>query len=451
MDADDLDYRARTRSGCVPPELVARLLERGHAAVVGELAGGGEWFCAREWARLLGERDRQAEALDVLAPYLATGWWTATETAAGLLEDWGRAGEAIELTHARMLLGHPHALESYTRLLARHGRAREAFDLLVPHVGDGSLARALVDVAAVADRDDEAAVLLEALIPADEHRCDSSWCCRGLDTYTATGLLTTVRERQGRVDEVVVLLRALGDTWIDARDELASLLARHGRIEELRAYAATEEFGRAAWRLAVWLEERGDVEGAVAVYRQALDTTAARGHVALHLARLLARYGRGEEAIEVVRALADAPGGAEDWIVDTLCTLYADQGRPQDALDYLDDLKARRGKEEWELSWIRLPLMAACDRVDEAVEQARAHPDGGTPYAAAHVARMLADAGRTEEAVAVLEQHAPTHRHDLAGYLIDLGRIDDAVALLHQHVPPRPAQRTGPWNDKPPF
>ncbi|MFD7451775.1 tetratricopeptide repeat protein [Kitasatospora sp. NPDC059827] len=452
MDAAELDYRARTRSGYLPPELVSRLIERGHAEVVEAWAGRGEWFCAREWARLLGERGQRPEALDVLAPYLATGWWTAVEATAELLEDWGRAEEAIELTRARMLLGHPHALASYTRLLARHGRAGEAFDLLLPHVDDDSLARVLVDVAAVAGRDDEAAALLEARIPAGHHRCDSPWCCRGLDTYTTIGLLARVRERQGRVDEAIALLSALESNSIDARDQLAGLLARHGRIEELRAYAAAEDHGRAARRLAVLLEERGDVEGAVAVYRQAAMATVARGHVAVHLAQLLARHGRSGDAIGVMRALADAPGGAEDWIVDTLCTLYADQGRPQDALAYLDDLKARRGTEEWELFWIRLPLMAACDRVDEAIEQAQSHPEGGTPYAAAHVARTLAGAGRTEEAVTVLEQHAPTHHDDLAGYLIDLGRPNEAVAVLQQHgLQPLGHQSSPCWYDQPPF
>ncbi|MQS16179.1 hypothetical protein F7Q99_29105 [Streptomyces kaniharaensis] len=71
------------------------------------------------------------------------------------------------------------ALESYTRLLARHGRAAEAFALLLPHADDWALATALVDVAAVAGRDDEAAALLAARIRVD-HRCDGPCCCRGL-------------------------------------------------------------------------------------------------------------------------------------------------------------------------------------------------------------------------------------------------------------------------------
>ncbi|MEU7039273.1 hypothetical protein ABZ958_37300 [Streptomyces sp. NPDC046237] len=49
-------------------------------------AGHGEWFCAQAWARLLGEQGRRAEALEMLAPYLATGWWTATRATAELLE-----------------------------------------------------------------------------------------------------------------------------------------------------------------------------------------------------------------------------------------------------------------------------------------------------------------------------------------------------------------------------
>lgn len=86
VDASDLEYRARTLSGCIPPELVARPLERGHGDVVELEAGRGEWFCALAWARLLGEQDYQADALEVLAPYLATGWWTAVEATAELLE-----------------------------------------------------------------------------------------------------------------------------------------------------------------------------------------------------------------------------------------------------------------------------------------------------------------------------------------------------------------------------
>lgn len=451
MDPADLEHRTRTRSDCIPPELAARLLEHGHAAVVEEQAGCGEWFCARAWAGLLTERGRQAQALEVIAPYAATGWWTAVVEVAELLEGWGRIEEAIETVRARMALGHQDALQHYARLLARHGRAQEAFTLLLPHVDEWALAQTLVDVAAVADRDDEAAELLAARIPA-EHRCDGPWCCRGLDPDTAIALLATIRERQGRVDEAASLLTRRRITSVNGRDQLADLLARQGRIGELRAYAATEDLGDAAQRLAELLEERGDVEGAIAVYRQAAESVDQDPNAAFELAQLLTRHGRGEEAIAVMRAQADTRPG-EDWILHTLADLCLDQGRPVDGLAHLDALTALRGGEdEWDLYRIRLPLIAARDGVDAAVEQARAHPEGATSYVASDIARLLAAAGRTEEAVAVLEPHDGSNRHALASCLIDLGRIAEALARLQCTEPEPPLMPTALlWADASPF
>ncbi|MFE3249819.1 hypothetical protein [Streptomyces sp. NPDC059209] len=431
MDAKDLECRARTRSGCITPELVSRLLERGHADVVESQANDGEWFCALAWARVLGDQGREADALDALAPYVATGWWTAVVAAAELLEGWGRTDEAIDITRTRMEAGHPMALEAYTRLLTRHGRAEEAFNLLVPHVDDWVLATALVDVASVAGRDEEAAALLAGRIRAD-HRCDGPWCCRGLDPDTALGLLATIRERQDHIDEAIALLRRRQITSVNSRDQLADLLARHGRIEELRAYAALDGHEEAVQRLAELLEKGDDVEGAIAVYGQVDGPAAQDPNSAYGLAQLLARHGRGKEAIAVMRAQAEVHLG-DDWILHALSELCLDQGRPVDGLAHLDALDVRRGGEvEWELYWMRLPLIAACSGVDEAVERARAHSEGATWYAAEHIARLLAGAGRIEEAVAVLQQHDHRNSHDLAGYLVDLGRVEEALAILQR-------------------
>ncbi|MFD3457922.1 tetratricopeptide repeat protein [Streptomyces sp. NPDC058691] len=297
-----------------------------------------------------------------------------------VLEGWGRVEEAIEITRVRMAAGHPMALESYTRLLARHGRAEEAFDLLRPHLGEPSLAAALVDVAGAAGLDEEAAALLAALTG---HECsDFPWCCRGLDRDSVIGLLATIRERQGRTDEAIALLRTGSTTLINNREQLAALLARQGRLGELRAAAASDHSGHAVQQLARVLEARGDVEGAVAAYRQADGSVARDPNAAFEFARLLARHGRGNEAIDVMRVQADARSG-DDWILHTLADHYFAQGRPQDGLAHLDALAAARGgEEEWDLYWIRLPLIAARDGVDDAVAQARSHPEGATSYAA---------------------------------------------------------------------
>lgn len=437
MDATDLDRRARTLSGIIPPPVVSRLLELGHEDEVELQARRAEWFCALEWARLLGGRGRQEEALEVLAPYVATDWWTAVRAQVRLLDDWGRVEEAIAQArpHAR---GGGFKLELLARLLGRHGRLDEAVPLLISGIEDPGLATSLVELTDGAGLDDEIAPLLAARIPVG-HRCEDPWCCRGLTPDTAIGLLATVRERQGRVDEAVALLRTRWNTSVSGRDQLADLLARQGRIEELRAYAASDPLGHAEQRLAELLEELGDVDGAIAVYRRSVH----RSHAVVDLAEVLARHNRGDEAIEVLRTFADSPGGADDWVTDRLSTLYADQGRPADGLAHLDTLTARwgTGNEDPAFLGSRLRLLAACGRLDEAIGLARALSEDEGRYLATWIlADLLAESGRTEEAVAVLESHgAHHHRTDLAGHLVTLGRVAEAVDLLqrreHAHEP----------------
>lgn len=454
VDAADLESRARTSSGFIPSSLVTRLLELGHEPEVAFRARDGEWFCALEWARLLAERQQYEPALDVLAPYAATGWWPAARARAELLEGWGRPERAIALCRPYAQAGDPLVLDFFARLLARHGQALEAFALLQPGIEGWFLAQALVDVAETAGRDEQVAALLEARIEAAVPACDDPDCHRlRLEPSNAFDLLATVRERQGRIDEAIALLRRRDVTSVNGRDALADLLARHDRIEELRVYASTEPRGAAARSLSEVLEEQGDVEGAISVYRTFAEESDGLWSVAHLLSQLLVRHGMVDEAIAVMLALADSPYGADECVVDTLCTMYAEHGRAHEGLVYLDALKERRGgKEEWDFFQMRLPLMVDCGLRGEAIEQARAHPEGGTWYAAWSLSDLLAGAGRLEEAVAVLEQHPASTSTVLARHLIDLGRIDDAVRVLRR---PSAAPAPDPWNDtysnEPPF
>ncbi|MEU5811476.1 hypothetical protein [Streptomyces sp. NPDC047718] len=225
-------------------------------------------------------------------PYIATGWWPAARARAELLEDWGRAQEAIALSRPYAEAGDRLVLDFFTRLLARHGQGAEAFALLRPRIEDWFLAECLVDVAEAEGRDEEAAALLHARVEAAVPACDDPDCSRlRLEPANAFTLLAKIRERQGRIEEAIDLLRRRDVTSVNGRDALADLLARHDRIEELRAYAASEYHGHATQRLAEVLEERGDEEGAIAVYREFAESDG-MWHVASPLSRMLVRHRR---------------------------------------------------------------------------------------------------------------------------------------------------------------
>ncbi|MFJ9461603.1 hypothetical protein ACIRST_41850 [Kitasatospora sp. NPDC101447] len=167
---------------------------------------------------------------------------------------------------------------------------------------------------------------------------------------------------------------------------------------------------------------------------------------AIHPCPYLCSFGVRAVAVSgLLSGAADRGSGGNDWILHTLADLCLDQSRPDDGLPYLDNLKSfRGGDEEWDLFRIRLPLIAASAGAAKAVEQARAHPEGDTSYAAGGIAALPADAGRTGEAVAVLEQHPSANRRALAGYLTDLGRHDDAAAMLQRRDPGRPSHGATP-------
>ncbi len=147
---------------------------------------------------------------------------------------------------------------------------------------------------------------MEAAVPAcNDADCDTLL----MEPSNAVSLLATIRERQGRVEDAITLLHTREVTSVNGRDHLADLLARHDLITELRAYAASEYHGHAVQRLAEVLEERGDVEAAIAVYLIFDATPSCLRQVAVQLSELLVRHGRSNEAVEVLRAHRTRRGG----------------------------------------------------------------------------------------------------------------------------------------------
>ncbi|MEU4692358.1 hypothetical protein [Actinoplanes sp. NPDC023714] len=306
--------------------------------------------------------------------------------------------------------GHQAALRLASRL-AREGSIGEVLSLLGPHVADFAHARALVDLTAGAGRDDEVVALLRA-------RKDDSWPHIPGDTEL---LLADVLERQGRIDEAMALLDGARR---DHADRLARILARADREDELRALVLVHE--RAAVPLAAWLEGKGCHEEAVSVLRAGLPGTAPA------LADSLASQGRRREAVAVLCHVATTTADSE-WLLGRLGDLLP--GIP-DPLDVVDDLERQCGTSR-ESRILRSRLLAADGRVEEA---SAALSRDSEPV---ELARLLLEAGRPDEAVAVLltAPRDPWRAVAVAKLLIELGHPEEAIAPFEAETAARRAQQ----------
>ncbi|MGW7198008.1 hypothetical protein [Streptomyces chryseus] len=190
---------------------------------------------------------------------------------------------------------------------------------------------------------------------------------------------------QGRVEEAIAVLRGL-PSGPAVRNSLIRLLLRAGHIEEVRAMAYAGDINARSW-LAELFAEQGRFEelGLLA---------AGRPHtsVARLLARTLARAGRVDEGVAVLRERAErGEPYAFDWLVD---------------------------------------LLIENERVEQAVAVLRVRADARDGDAGHRLARLLADHGRTDEAVAVLRRRGQRSPYLLAELLTRQGRVDEAVAVL---------------------
>lgn len=434
METDaELNRCGRPDDGWLAPHHVDVLIEHGHVREVERLAEEGDFYCARAIAARHAEQGRHEDALALLTPFADTGFWHAVESVAGLLASCGRADEAIDLAIEHAEAGERSAVNYAAALLSRDGRVDEAFAMLRPRVADSFHARALVDISDGLGRDEE---VIDAL-------GEYAAAAVPLERWQAVGLQAKVLERTGRVDDAVATLqrhvRVQSMTCVNTVEHLADLLARHDREEELRALMDGHGGDQAAFRLARHLEHAGDVDGAIAVLAPLAAT--GRPYPAIVLADLLVRTGQADEAL---RILSEGPGGGEqDWLRYTWAELMAASGRADEALAVLEDPRDGPLGMSWELFERRLGLLAASGRIEQAVDELRAHPRAGEWYAAWSLAALLEADGRQEEALEALES-SPDHSlsADLhARLLIRQGRVEEAVAMMRR---PRSAL-ADPW------
>lgn len=367
MDAVDLDHRHRTYDGWIPPAVAEALHERGYHGILREAAAHGDWFCAHRLAEVAvadGGSGRRTEALALLEPFASTGWWPAVRTVGRLLADWGRLDEAAELLRPHAGTGDREAVREFASLLARQGHIDHVVALLGPRTADSSLAEVLVELTAGHGRDDEIAALLPPVGVGATVPFEPPWATDAWDTVP---LHARLLERQGRVDEAAALLGRFvsvdGIVFAGHAQQLATLLARHGREAELRACLVEDGAEYALTALARFLEERGRAEEAVALLRQY--SSEGDPHAAFELAELLARHGRHDEAIEVLRRAAESAGGDADWIIHLLCRVFVEAGREGEALVYVDDYFTRHDDHPDEHAWARAHILKLCGRAEE--------------------------------------------------------------------------------------
>ncbi|WP_344502309.1 tetratricopeptide repeat protein [Dactylosporangium maewongense] len=400
MKAADLARRYRNYDGWLPPTVADRL------------------------ARALFERHETEAAVRVLRPFVDTGWWNAVQVLVDFHDRCGETDIAIALVRGALEKGSPHGIERLGTLLAERGQVDEAVALLWPHAGEDAVLDALVELTEGHGYDGDLTALVREQIEADS----SVW------SWNATAVLATLLERQGRVDEALEVLTgsAFGEhgVFVNAVEQLADILARHGRERQLRELVAGGGGEHAVFRLAVWLESLDRVDEAVEAMRPF--ATDGSPNVAAALAELLTRHGRADEAIEVLLPVPRLMGGDPEWLVGILGKLLVERGRADEALAAVDDLAAHYGGMWIELLFERVEVLARSGRVEQAIAELRAHHEGGTWYGSSKLADLLVLAGRPGEAIRTLESidGSAWTAARLAVLLVDQGRVEEALALF---------------------
>ncbi|MEU3657283.1 hypothetical protein AB0E67_31730 [Streptomyces sp. NPDC032161] len=451
MNVEDLEWQADTWGG-VSPRVVDSLVECGHLDLVVQAANErGDWFCARAAVRELCALEEFERAWAVMKPFTETNWLPAVSAGADILLRWGRVEEALALARpdgATWKAG--EVCQAYADVLVKAGRVDEAITVLEPHLMEGWVLPSLVEMTEGQGRDER---VLELLVPLAEEARRGQAGGRPHALWRALDLQAEVLERSGRVDEAI---RILGADVAARRygpqntvQSYAELLARHGRMEELRQ-AATGGHAREAFRpLVMALENAGRAPEGETMLREFIDTTDYPRNYQSLLMELLARQGRIDEAVEAVRTTFEDPW---EGLLQPAVLMLAENGLHERALRLLDERSPEFLEES--LDWVpsnRWLLMGESGRCREAIAEVEAMPGLEPDERDTTIAWLLAQDGRVDEAIDLLRSYAERSiATDLAELLIRQNRPAEAIAAIPGVAAQRREEqrRWGTWSSK---
>lgn len=410
----------------------------GYFDKVVEAARSGQWYCADRAARGLTARGDWEAAWELVAPYTESGGWGAVEAAAQVLASWGRTDDAVALVRRHAHQEERLAVRLVAVLLAGGGRVDEAIEVLRPHLADWYLLEGLVEATTGRGRDRQVADLLRPWAARRPH----SW-----EPSNAVVLLARVVDRDGQAEEAVAVLRGHVEAGCQVTqneiEELAGLLARHDRLDELRELAATDRYAACSvGPLADRLVDLDDPDAGIAVLRSAHARNVPQS--GSRLVSLLGRMGRLDETADAaVPVLTDAGCACQ---LPEVMEYFVDGGRVDLAFDVLDKVTAGTGEAAEYAPQLRPWLLSEAGRHEEAIAAETARPRDEYGDRARGLARALESAGRLDEASTVLDEASSTTdylRTALARLLIRNGCPDEAIAAHQRPESSRPNRSPG--------
>ncbi|MFI0990603.1 hypothetical protein [Streptomyces exfoliatus] len=411
-------------NGGLPRRTVDVLLEHGQLEVVIRAAvERGEWVCALAAVEELCASGEFGRAKDVVAPFVEIGWQPALWETAGIMVRAGRTDEGLALVPQ----GETESLSaqdcrSLAELLAEAGQVDKAINLLAPRLNEDGMLHCLVRVTGGRARDERVLGLIRPGRP----------------------LRARVLERAGRVEEAVQTLRGsivVGDTvMVNTVEDLAELLLRHGRMEELREQA-TGPYARHTVKYYVRaLRERGREAEAEALLRELIAAEPYPEAYRWLLLELLVQQGRFGDAEEVARPTY---GQLQNGLLESLVHALVQAGQAPMALRIVEELDAAEeldAESDWTLT-NRVWLLGEAGRYEEALAYAAALPPEERPHADRALAEVLERLGRVDEAVEVLRTGHATSPWEAVELLARHGRGAEGLAGMPSFADEREAHR----------